>query len=575
MSGIFTSEYFFLAVAVITAMAIYVTASKRKKKKRLLKKLRDMWGKVPPVSYSPEELMFIASFFQNRKKAGVVTYHVDDITWNDLEMDKVFARLNGTLTTVGDEYLYRVLREPVVDLGVLEERERLIGLFRQNRAAREKLQMILAKLDKSKGISLSDFFLGNESPEKKGLYYMLLSGFFIFSILLIAIIPQLGFLLTAASAFFNMATYYRTKNRIEGTLQALNYTVSLIRCAKELSSSGIKEIGGYAVDLRKATSRFRGIVFNSFYSLFYKTEDPFLEYIKVVLLGELIAFDKVLKTVYRYRAELQSIYEIVGLIDSCSAIGSYRESLDFYTIPRLHQYTGPESRYLAFTDLYHPLLTNPVPNSLDIRRSILITGSNASGKSTFLKTVITNAIFAQTIHTCLAKEYSSCCFAIYTSMALKDNLVNGESYFIAEIKSLKRILNAINDKMPCLCAIDEVLRGTNTVERIAASSRVLHSLSGTNCLCLAATHDLELTSILEGIFDNFHFREQLTQNDISFDYKVYPGRSNTRNAIKLLKLMGYDQSIVKAAEDMASQFVEKGTWEKPGRDNDHPAGPAE
>jgi DNA mismatch repair ATPase MutS len=147
-------------------------------------------------------------------------------------------------------------------------------------------------------------------------------------------------------------------------------------------------------------------------------------------------------------------------------------------------------------------------------------------------------------------------------MALKDNLLNNESYYIAEIKSLKRILDGMNNDAPCLCVIDEVLRGTNTVERISASSQVLYHLSSNNCLCFAATHDIELTHMLEKHYVNCHFQEKISDNEVLFDYKIYEGRATSRNAIKLLKLLGYSDSIVKEAEERACSFVEEGKWNR-------------
>jgi DNA mismatch repair ATPase MutS len=263
-----------------------------------------------------------------------------------------------------------------------------------------------------------------------------------------------------------------------------------------------------------------------------------------------------LKIVNKYKAEFHKIYEVVGYLDSIIAITSYRKSLDYYCVPELKNY----QTFLKFTDAYHPLIKKPVANSLDGSMSILLTGSNASGKSTFLKMAAINAIFSQTINTCLAKEYSSSYFIIYSSMALKDSIANNESYYIAEIKSLKRILDSLSPDIPCLCFIDEVLRGTNTVERIAASSQVLHELSKRNCLCIAATHDIELTSILQNDYENYHFQESLTDNDIVFDYIIYHGKSTTRNAIKLLKFMGYEDQIVLNAEDRAKRFEKSGSW---------------
>ena len=206
------------------------------------------------------------------------------------------------------------------------------------------------------------------------------------------------------------------------------------------------------------------------------------------------------------------------------------------------------------------MISDPVKNSIKVERGVLLTGSNASGKSTFLKTVAINAILAQTVHTCMAKRYESSFFRIYSSMALRDDLVGQESYYIVEIKALKRILDVLDEEMPVLCFVDEVLRGTNTVERIAASSQILKSLSREDVICFAATHDVELTHMLEKEYDNYHFQEEVKDDDILFNYLLYPGRATSRNAIKLLSIMGYDQKIISSAETSAERFLKTGEW---------------
>ena len=149
---------------------------------------------------------------------------------------------------------------------------------------------------------------------------------------------------------------------------------------------------------------------------------------------------------------------------------------------------------------------------------------------------------------------------IYTSMALRDSIFRNESYYIVEIKSLKRILDRVNKDIPMLCFIDEVLRGTNTLERIATSSRILASLAMSNCLCFAATHDIELTYILEKYFKNYHFQERISNDQILFDYKLYKGRAISRNAIKLLSILGYSKKITHDAEKAAHEFMTHGEW---------------
>lgn len=198
---------------------------------------------------------------------------------------------------------------------------------------------------------------------------------------------------------------------------------------------------------------------------------------------------------------------------------------------------------------------------------MLLTGSNASGKSTFLKTVAINAILAQSVNTCAGDRYRAPFFRVYTSMALRDDLAGGESYYIVEIKALKRILDAAaSGDGPVLCFVDEVLRGTNTVERIAASTQILKSLGGasscgaSSIFCFAATHDIELTELLQEEFDNYHFEEDVRDGDISFNYRLQAGKASSRNAIRLLELMGYDREITARAFRHAEQFLSTGSW---------------
>ena len=111
-----------------------------------------------------------------------------------------------------------------------------------------------------------------------------------------------------------------------------------------------------------------------------------------------------------------------------------------------------------------------------------------------------------------------------------------------------------------LCFVDEVLRGTNTVERIAASTQILKSLGHSGILCFAATHDIELTELLQNDFDNYHFEEDVRDGDIFFNYRLKSGKATTRNAIRLLELMGYDQAVIERASAQAEQFVASGVW---------------
>ena len=115
-------------------------------------------------------------------------------------------------------------------------------------------------------------------------------------------------------------------------------------------------------------------------------------------------------------------------------------------------------------------------------------------------------------------------------------------------------------RAPVLGIIDEVLRGTNTIERIAASSQILSALDKPNVITFAATHDIELSYILESKYCNWHFEEEVKENDVIFNYQLRGGRATTRNAIKLLGIAGYDPDVVEAAQTEAEVFEKTGEW---------------
>jgi len=282
--------------------------------------------------------------------------------------------------------------------------------------------------------------------------------------------------------------------------------------------------------------------------------DAFAEYASMVTLHDIRNYNKLVRLISANKELCREICDDVAELDAAIAILSFRKSLPFYSKPHYIQHMQ-----LNLQELYHPLLQNAVANSVLFAGDSLITGSNASGKSTFIKAVAINGILAMTLNTCTARVYQAPKGLVISSMAMRDNLLAGDSYFVAEIKSLKRVLDCVK-VTPCLCFIDEILKGTNTIERIAASTAVLRYLHKQNSICLVASHDSELTQILKNEFENYHFSEQITNNEIIFDYLIKPGPSKTTNAVKLLAYTNYDAKIIQDAEAMVLNFEETGNW---------------
>ena len=146
--------YILIGAVLLAALIISLVTAKKRRRARLLAKIRSVYGLVPKREYTDEELKKIRSYYE-RVKGG--HYHVDDITWNDLDMDSVFIAMNHTFSSAGEEVLYDLLREPVFDEEELKERERVTQYFIENTPAREAFQLRYAAIGRTRKFSLVDF----------------------------------------------------------------------------------------------------------------------------------------------------------------------------------------------------------------------------------------------------------------------------------------------------------------------------------------------------------------------------------------------------------------------------------
>ena len=552
-------EFVYITGALIVGLIIKSIYDSKNSKIKLIEKLKQQWGEIPEQEYTVDSLVSIASYYRSVQNDS---QDVDDITWNDVSMDDIFMLINNTNSSIGEEYLYSVLRKLKYDEKELRERNRLIEFFQKNSKERLEVQIALRRMGKLKDISVFEYInrLDHLDVTSNIPHYLMIIGL-LGSIALIFFNPPLGGFLTFAMVTNNMIQYYRKKAQIEAYLNVCSYIIRLLGCVKDFSKLNVPEIKEYITQLEEASQKFdqfkKGARVVAGKNPNGDMLDIVLDYVRMLSHTDLIKFNSMLTCFKNNRKTLNNMFVTIGTLDSMIAVASFRTMLDYYSLPELVSGGKP---FLQAEELFHPMIDEPVANSISEERCILITGSNASGKSTFIKTLAINAILSQTIFTSMCKSYKASYFYVASSMALQDNLLNKESYYIVEIKSLKRILDKLNSNIPTLCFVDEVLRGTNTLERVAASSRILYSFSQANALCCAATHDIELTHILEKHYSNYHFQEQVVDNNVLFDYKLQAGRAISRNAIKLLSVMGYSESIIESATKAANQFLEEGNW---------------
>ena len=551
-------------LALLIFFGYQANKNKKNKQARIRKYLNDLWGKESDREYPGVQFERIRKYFDALKRSDFV----DDITWNDLGMDNIFMAMNYTQSSIGEDCLYDRLRRMDYTDEELKEFDRLVDYFYSNKDVAIKYLETFAQIGRTKSISVYDFIhnLTKIGIRSNAVHY-LYGATLLSAIALIFITPPFGILATIFTVCVNIIQYYKLKGQVEGYFLCCGYLTGVIVYSKDIFELGDNELNEYTSELKGLYKELLPIIKNSFLlggnTVSGSIGEIFMEYLRMLFHIDLIKFNSMTKLTIEKLDKIDRMYELMGYIESACAVAFYRAHFNEYYGYFCKPDFKDDKEGLRTEEIYHPLLESPVANTIDETRCVLLTGSNASGKSTFLKTIGLNAILAQTIYTCSAKCFVMKRCKVYSSMSLRDDLQNNESYYIVEIKALKRIIDAANTGEQIICFVDEVLRGTNTVERVSASTEILKSFADDkerNVLCYAATHDIELTHLLEEWYGNYHFEEQIVDDDVLFNYELNSGRATSRNAISLLKVMGYDEEIIKAARARADRFTETGKY---------------
>ena len=232
-------------------------------------------------------------------------------------------------------------------------------------------------------------------------------------------------------------------------------------------------------------------------------------------------------------------------LEALSSLANFAFLNPEYTFPEIIE-TKESKIIFSGTKLGHPLIKkeNKICNDFSFNPNgeiAIITGSNMSGKSTFIRTLGVNLSLAYAGSVVNAEELKISLLRLFTCIKVSDSVVDGISYFYAEVKRLKGLLDQIERSVyPVLFLIDEIFRGTNNVERLKGSTSYIKKLAETDSLGAIATHDLELVKLSEEIHKvrNYHFKEDIKNGRMLFDFRLNKGPCPTTNALKIMKLEG-------------------------------------
>ncbi len=216
-----------------------------------------------------------------------------------------------------------------------------------------------------------------------------------------------------------------------------------------------------------------------------------------------------------------------------------------YNHPEFSYPAAADEEVFAATQLGHPMIdaTKRVNNDLDFSdfRYAVLTGSNMSGKSTFLRSIGVNLVLMKAGLPVCAAEMTAHPFTLLSSMKVVDSLDKDESYFQAEVIRLKRIQNVLNEGKPCLLLLDEILRGTNSDDKRNGTRLYMEKIAGNNAIGVIATHDIDIADLAQkqsGVFKALYFESKVKDGELLFDYKLREGICTTPNATDLMRAQG-------------------------------------
>lgn len=435
-----------------------------------------------------------------------------------------------------------------------------IDVFRRNPALRQLAADELDQLHKRDAYYISSLFYGEHIAEPKWLWVIkVLSGVSLAATALSFFFPKLLLLLLLLFPV-NMGIHYWNKNNLYQYGSSIPQMLIMVQVARRLSS--IPELS-VSEHIRTAVHSLRssGLKMSIFkmearlQSEIGQIVEYLLELVKALFLVEPVLLFNSLRTLKAKTEEISEVFHFVAETDVALSILALRESVPHHC--RMH--TDSQAEGISAKEMYHPLIWDGISNDITLKgQSALLTGSNMSGKTTFVRTVGINAILGQTINTCFAKEFAMPVMKVQSAIRISDDLLDGKSYYLEEVITIKNLVeeSAVGDRS--LILLDELFKGTNSVERIAIGKSVLSYLVRQGNLVFVATHDRELADYLGDAYALFHFTEIVENETIHFDYKIKPGKLATTNAIRILDLNKFPAEIVEEAMRLSSELAGRG-----------------
>ncbi|MCF0048601.1 DNA mismatch repair protein MutS [Dyadobacter sp. LJ53] len=515
-----------------------------------------MPSKNPPLPENPQPIKTgffnfaqIEKYFLNEKPEGAFQV-IADRTFQDLDLEDVFKFIDRSVSRIGQQYLYYFMRTIPQGDSRKQRLESIIDIFQKDPALKTALAAEISKLSKTDAYYITSLF-HEKYTERPSWYWLIktLSAVSVLAVFSAFFFPKIIIFLIVLLPV-NLGIHYWNKNNLYQYGSSIPQLLILIQAAQRILKN--KEFADQDIPLRARVNELDQLGLPmSIFKIEARLQGEigqFVDYVfelfKAMFLIEPVLLFTILKIFDSKRQHIKHIFQFVAETDIALSILSLRESAPCFCQPTI----STQKKHLRIQEVFHPLIFNGVANDISLHeKSALLTGSNMSGKTTFIRAVGINAILGQTINTCFAKKFIMSPIKIHSSIRISDDLLGDKSYYFEEVLTLKNMLEESRSGYANLFLLDELFKGTNSVERIAIGKSVLSYLARADNLALASTHDRELSDYLTDTFDLYHFTEIIDGEDVMFDYKLKPGTLRTTNAIRILELNDYPKEIIAEA----------------------------
>jgi len=541
-----TGQYVFLALAILLFFGFLILVTKH--------------SKVEEQSKFHQHLSTI-----NKNEIDALNFEIDNFETGEeftdpshnytVDLDffgqySIFQYLNRTITKSGKKKLAEFLSTPLSNEKLINERQ-------------EALEELSGKIDFRQNFNAYGMFFEEAENEEQLLYNWLQTKPYFLGVAWINITRFLLPLLFFATTFYsfidgrfgglailifliNLGVVGLTiakSNEVQGILgskfnllkkyikliQAIedesfeNATLNQIKQTCKAGNSAIQSLSKIVSRIDQRLNLLVAIFFNGF----------FLYDFHVLITAE--------KWKEQNKNEVGKWFTALHQIDALNSLANYNFCHPYFSLPTINN----ENTTIKIEVLKHPLINNEVCIANDVQfgkdeKLVILTGANMSGKSTLLRSVGVNIVMALIGAKVSAQKFTLPIMEVITSMRVTDDIKTQTSYFYAELKRLKKIVTHLENQKPTFVILDEILKGTNSDDKLSGSISLIKKFVQYNCLGIIATHDLELGKLeneLPNLVTNKCFESDITNNQLTFDYKLKEGIAKNKNATFLMEQM--------------------------------------